>query len=339
MGNIIKLGLILMIFCVVSAVSLSYINEITLPLITANSAKNEAIAKQGLFVGDILDLTRFPEGDYSIVDPKNRERKILTVNKTKVYTLSIDSEFFGILPETAGDEVEDIHKVMNTDQLIDLNKSPEKHKKIYEYIIKAFASMITFEKQSIAVDVFGVNILLNNDNTAYFRKSELVFRQLEDGNISLEKIDEDYFEKLVPDKKIIFNDSSSVEIDERDNSFKVFSYDKVKIGEYSPGYVFKVSPAGYSSNIETLVAVDKKGNIAGLKVVSQQETPGLGAKCQENWFQEQFKGVSLENLYLKKNNKLGKIDSITAATISSQAVTSGVREGLDDFLKIIGRGR
>ncbi|MCK9223972.1 MAG: FMN-binding protein [Candidatus Muirbacterium halophilum] len=337
MGNIIKLGFILMIFCLVSAISLSYINDITLPLIKSNSQKNEALAKQSLFVGNILDLTKFPEREYIINDPNNEKRRVLLIKKTKVYVLSIDSEFFGIAKNNAKKEMEDIEKVMNTDQLIDIKKSPLKHKKLYEFIIKAFASSISFEKKKVAVDVYGVDIPINDDLSSSFRGSELIFRKLQNNKIAFEKVDNDYFEKIVADKKILFNDSSSLEIDSRENSFKVFSYDKVQIGDYSPGYVFKISPNGYSSCVQTLVAVDNKGNIAGLKIVSQQETPGLGAKCQENWFQNQFKGVGLNNLYLTKNNKLGKIDSITAATITSQAVTSGVRAGLEDFLKIIGR--
>ena len=47
------------------------------------------------------------------------------------------------------------------------------------------------------------------------------------------------------------------------------------------GYVVKASGRGYSSTIETIVGVDPKGKITGLKVTNQQETPGLGTKIVE----------------------------------------------------------
>ncbi len=47
------------------------------------------------------------------------------------------------------------------------------------------------------------------------------------------------------------------------------------------GYVVRAAGRGYSSTIETLVGVSPDGSIRGLKVLSQQETPGLGTKIVE----------------------------------------------------------
>jgi electron transport complex protein RnfG len=63
--------------------------------------------------------------------------------------------------------------------------------------------------------------------------------------------------------------------------------------------------------------------------LSQQETPGLGARIVEvrpggekPWFTSQFEGKSGDELRLKKDG--GGIDAITGATISSRAVAGGV---------------
>ncbi|MCM8780774.1 MAG: NADH:ubiquinone oxidoreductase, partial [Candidatus Omnitrophica bacterium] len=40
-------------------------------------------------------------------------------------------------------------------------------------------------------------------------------------------------------------------------------------------FVFKVSAKGYSSVIETLVAMKPQGSIEAMKVINQAETPGL----------------------------------------------------------------
>ncbi len=47
------------------------------------------------------------------------------------------------------------------------------------------------------------------------------------------------------------------------------------------GYTVKASAKGYSSTIEAIVGVSPTGEIAGMKIISQQETPGLGTKIEE----------------------------------------------------------
>lgn len=99
------------------------------------------------------------------------------------------------------------------------------------------------------------------------------------------------------------------------------------------GYVIKAEAKGYSSTIVMLIGVDKTGRIEGVEVLSQQETPGLGAKIAEikagekdPWFLRQFAGKKIEEVDLKN------IQAITAATITSQAVTEAVRKSVEEFL-------
>jgi electron transport complex protein RnfG len=47
------------------------------------------------------------------------------------------------------------------------------------------------------------------------------------------------------------------------------------------GYVVKAEGQGYSSTIETVVGLDPRGHITGLKIINQQETPGLGTRIEE----------------------------------------------------------
>jgi Na+-translocating ferredoxin:NAD+ oxidoreductase subunit G len=95
------------------------------------------------------------------------------------------------------------------------------------------------------------------------------------------------------------------------------------------GYAFIGQWPGYSSVIETMVGVDTTGNIIGLKVLDQKETPGLGTRTEEikhgendSWFQRQFLGKDAAALKVDKDG--GEIQSITGATISSRAVTRSV---------------
>ncbi|MBN2412574.1 RnfABCDGE type electron transport complex subunit G [candidate division KSB1 bacterium] len=104
------------------------------------------------------------------------------------------------------------------------------------------------------------------------------------------------------------------------------------------GYAFLTSGRGYSSDIESIVGVDSTGNIIGIQVLSQTETPGLGTRIEEirygeslTWVQKQFIGKSAKNLAVDKDG--GEIQSITGATISSRAVTNSIVAGYEDLLK------
>lgn len=103
------------------------------------------------------------------------------------------------------------------------------------------------------------------------------------------------------------------------------------------GYAFRSSAKGYSSTIQTLVGVDSLGSILAIVVLSQQETPGLGTRCQEirrgetePWWQAQFRGKRVSEIAVDKDN--GIIQSITGATITSRAITDGIRKQVQGLL-------
>jgi electron transport complex protein RnfG len=126
------------------------------------------------------------------------------------------------------------------------------------------------------------------------------------------------------------------------------------------GYSFTAYGKGYSSTIETIVGVDMNGTICGIKITSQKETPGLGAKVEEvasqntlwavmsgsavdetgarPWFQIQFSGMAAEDLNVVKSATEEGVLAITGATISSDAVTESVLEGLETLTSIVGPG-
>jgi len=110
-------------------------------------------------------------------------------------------------------------------------------------------------------------------------------------------------------------------------------YDAARSGR-TIGYCVKVIANGYGGYIYMMVGIDTSGRIEGLRVLQQQETPGLGAKIteikpgeKEPYFLAQFRAQEASGLELKKN-----IDAITGATISSKAVVDGVRETVEKFL-------
>ena len=90
------------------------------------------------------------------------------------------------------------------------------------------------------------------------------------------------------------------------------------------GVAINVASVGFGGPIEIKVGFDADGVIWNTKVLSQAETPGLGAKCVEEQFSQQFKGFNPETGKLAVKKDGGDIDAITASTITSRAYTDGV---------------
>jgi Na+-translocating ferredoxin:NAD+ oxidoreductase subunit G len=90
------------------------------------------------------------------------------------------------------------------------------------------------------------------------------------------------------------------------------------------GVVRQITVKGYSSEISILVGMDETGKVSRVKILSQRETPGLGAKVMERKFLDQFNGKGTGEALEPKQD----IDAITGATITRRAVCVGVRQVL-----------
>ncbi len=93
------------------------------------------------------------------------------------------------------------------------------------------------------------------------------------------------------------------------------------------GFVFKASGKGYSSVIETLVGVFLDQKISAIKVISQNETPGLGAKITENKFRDQFRN--------RDSLDISGVQAVSGATISSRAVIISVMKKAREIRELI----
>lgn len=98
------------------------------------------------------------------------------------------------------------------------------------------------------------------------------------------------------------------------------------------GYTAQITVKGYGGDIEIMVGMNMEGKITGVSIGGSNfaETPGLGAKARESWFSEMFIGLEPE-IVLNED-----VDAITAATITSQAVTNGVNIACKFILTLIG---
>jgi electron transport complex protein RnfG len=91
--------------------------------------------------------------------------------------------------------------------------------------------------------------------------------------------------------------------------------------------------AGYSGKIALLVAIKRDGSLAGVRIVSHQETPGLGDKIEaerSDWILS-FGQKSLTNPDLSQwavTRDGGYFDQFSGATITPRAVVKTVKNTL-----------
>jgi electron transport complex protein RnfG len=156
---------------------------------------------------------------------------------------------------------------------------------------------------------------------------------------------------------------------------KTFAYADASViatsGGKRLGYVLQGKFPGFRTFIHALVAMDPKFELLGLEVMEHEEDAGLGKNIEEEYFKNQFKGKTYEKLqtlkvvkkplpleykkYLEKSKweegmfteediaeirkqyKDADIYAITASTISSKAVTDGVKNVAKKFAYRIGK--
>jgi electron transport complex protein RnfG len=114
------------------------------------------------------------------------------------------------------------------------------------------------------------------------------------------------------------------------------AYLALKGGEPSALILPVTAPDGYSGAIHLLVGIFADGRLAGVRVLSHKETPGLGDKidlAKSDWILG-FTGKSLDNpsedgWAVKKDR--GDFDQFAGATITPRAVVKAVHGALRYF--------
>jgi len=102
------------------------------------------------------------------------------------------------------------------------------------------------------------------------------------------------------------------------------------------GYIIQSYGKGYSSYIDTLIAVDTDFKVQKISILDQKETPGLGDEIDTGAFKKQFEGKDIDHLKVVKTETADDIQAISGATISSRAVTEdAVRNGVAFLMKTV----
>lgn len=91
------------------------------------------------------------------------------------------------------------------------------------------------------------------------------------------------------------------------------------------------TPNGYGGDITIAMGVTEDGTLTGISVIAQGETAGLGAKCKDATFTDQFKGIAGGRVDYTKSEPTAdnQIQAISGATVTTSAITEAVNVGLD----------
>ncbi len=92
------------------------------------------------------------------------------------------------------------------------------------------------------------------------------------------------------------------------------------------GYIISALANGYGGAMEVLVAVNADGSIKNVRILSDNETPGLGKNAAKESFVSQYYLLPQKAFTVVKNTKTAEdeILALSGATISSKAVTEAV---------------
>jgi len=95
-------------------------------------------------------------------------------------------------------------------------------------------------------------------------------------------------------------------------------------------YVVPTESKGYGGAINMLAAITADGKVIDYAILKFNETPGLGDKAEKPAFRKQFAGKTAENLEVVKVPTDKNIQALTGATITSRAVTKGIKEAVEE---------
>lgn len=109
---------------------------------------------------------------------------------------------------------------------------------------------------------------------------------------------------------------------------------KVIKAESGDGIVIEVLASGYvKDGLDIVVGLNMDGEVQGVSVVKNDETPGLGTKVEEDSFISQFKGKSQKLNGVPSASGDDEIEVIAGSTSSSDGMIAGVNAAIEAFDK------
>ena len=136
--------------------------------------------------------------------------------------------------------------------------------------------------------------------------------------------------EVLPEGAVSFDEETTISFEGKDYKYVIARGENGN----AVGCAVDVEPVGFGGPIKIKVGFNAMGVIWNTKVLSQAETPGLGAKCTEPSFADQFKQFNPAEKTLKVTKDGGDVNAITASTITSRAYADGLATAAKVFQAI-----
>lgn len=105
-------------------------------------------------------------------------------------------------------------------------------------------------------------------------------------------------------------------------------------------YIYEFSGNGLWGLIDGVITLDADlVTIKNIKIISQEETPGLGGRISEENYLNQFKdkkaSPQIKLVLRRRATNIDEVDAISGATLSSQALVDMINNSIANFRLII----
>lgn len=326
MKETLKLGLVLLLFTAVSAGVLAGTNAITEPIIAEQERQASFEAFSGMFA-DADDFQELDEGKLNEIQEKYSKviegHEALKGGSNIGYALKVVSGGYGGDVTTivgisseghfTGIEVVSQSETPNLgDKILDEPFTSTFVDKTLAEPLKAVASPAA-ENEVLLLS--GATISSNAVVTAANDAREAFIEFLSDGSIEVAE-EEDPLEVLFPDAE---------DFNEVDPQGDVEEVHEVLVGGEVVAHAIKAKAEGYGGDVFAIVGIDLDGNLVGIKVAANDETPGLGDVVEEDDYTSQYEGLGTSDEI--------KVDAVTNATVSSEATNKAVNKAREAYLE------
>lgn len=105
-------------------------------------------------------------------------------------------------------------------------------------------------------------------------------------------------------------------------------------GQEGPGYVFAYQGGALWGNVLGYAGINPEmDKLLGMSVYQNAETPGLGGRITEDWYQDQFVGLPVKDgeFIIYKPSPGGNVDAISGATLTSNSMKDMLNEEIQAF--------
>lgn len=104
-------------------------------------------------------------------------------------------------------------------------------------------------------------------------------------------------------------------------------------------YCFDVQSDGYHGSVELMVGISKDGKVAGIQIISENETEGIGTNALTDDYFATYKDLEANGTLTVEDAQSGQthVDGVSGATFTSKAVAADVSIAIEAYAQVGGK--